>query len=172
MKIFQKFVISGDCNWALWNWKMMKWGSYGSWSARMAWKGGLKGRHVHVSHFPWESDTWNRVKSCSKHGRIHQSTEGAWRSTLDNGGGGGGSAQWVTPVKTPGNDMVADLHFPRFFGTAIKCEIAWRLFPEKHSESRSTCSMQKYRNLKFFLLEFLHCLPKEVISFNKGNGEG
>ena len=26
------------------------------------------------------------------------------------------------------NDMVADLHFPRFFGTAIKCEIA-RRFP-------------------------------------------
>ena len=26
------------------------------------------------------------------------------------------------------NDMVADLHFLRFFGTAIKCEIAWR-FP-------------------------------------------
>ena len=26
------------------------------------------------------------------------------------------------------NDMVADLHFPRFFGTAIKCEIAQR-FP-------------------------------------------
>ena len=25
-------------------------------------------------------------------------------------------------------DMVADLHFPRFFGTAIKCEIA-RRFP-------------------------------------------
>ena len=26
------------------------------------------------------------------------------------------------------NDMVADLHFPRFFGMAIKCEIAQR-FP-------------------------------------------
>ena len=26
------------------------------------------------------------------------------------------------------NDMVADLHFPRFFGMAIKCEIA-RRFP-------------------------------------------
>ena len=26
------------------------------------------------------------------------------------------------------NDMVANLHFPRFFGTAIKCEIA-RRFP-------------------------------------------
>ena len=26
------------------------------------------------------------------------------------------------------NDMLADLHFLRFFGTAIKCEIAWR-FP-------------------------------------------
>ena len=26
------------------------------------------------------------------------------------------------------NDMVADLYFPRFFGTAIKCEIA-RRFP-------------------------------------------
>ena len=26
------------------------------------------------------------------------------------------------------NDTVADLHFPRFFGTAIKCEIA-RRFP-------------------------------------------
>ena len=26
------------------------------------------------------------------------------------------------------NDMVADLHFPLFFGTAIKCEIA-RRFP-------------------------------------------
>ena len=26
------------------------------------------------------------------------------------------------------NDMVADLHFPRFLGTAIKCEIA-RRFP-------------------------------------------
>ena len=24
------------------------------------------------------------------------------------------------------NDMVADLHFPRFFGMAIKCEIARR----------------------------------------------
>ena len=23
-------------------------------------------------------------------------------------------------------DMVADLHFPRFFGTPIQCEIAWR----------------------------------------------
>ena len=26
------------------------------------------------------------------------------------------------------NDMMADLHFPRFFGTAIQCEVA-RRFP-------------------------------------------
>ena len=26
------------------------------------------------------------------------------------------------------NDMVADLHFPWFFGTALQCEIAWH-FP-------------------------------------------
>ena len=34
------------------------------------------------------------------------------------------------------NDMVADLHFLWFFGTAIQCEIAWHFF-EKRSESRS-----------------------------------
>ena len=34
----------------------------------------------------------------------------------------GGHAQWVPAVY-----MVADLHFPRFFGTPIQCEIAWRV---------------------------------------------
>ena len=40
--------------------------------------------------------------------------------------------------------MVVDLHFPRFFGTTIQCEIA-RRFSEKRSESRSQRSMQKYQ---------------------------
>ena len=42
------------------------------------------------------------------------------------------------------NDMVADLHFPRFFGTAIQCEIA-RRFPRSVVKSRSQHSMQKYQ---------------------------
>ena len=41
------------------------------------------------------------------------------------GGGGGPEALSESPWC---NDMVADLHFPRFFGTPIKCEIA-RRFP-------------------------------------------
>ena len=40
-------------------------------------------------------------------------------------GGGGAEALSESPRC---NDMVADLHFPWFFGTAIKCEIA-RRFP-------------------------------------------
>ena len=49
---------------------------------------------------------------------------------------GGGSGWQVTFSQTTDmlsesprcNDMVADLHFPRFFGTPIQCEIA-RRFP-------------------------------------------
>ena len=41
------------------------------------------------------------------------------------------------------NDMVVDLHLPRFFGRVIQCEIA--AFSEKRSESRSQRSMQKYQ---------------------------
>ena len=49
---------------------------------------------------------------------------GLW-VTDDKNRGGGPEALSESPRC---NDMVADLHFPRFFGTAIKCEIV-RRFP-------------------------------------------
>ena len=63
------------------------------------------------------------------------------------------------------NDMVADLHFPRFFGTAIQCS-----FSEKRSESRSQRSMQKYQyfewgstlnlgGFKIIIFQYIICEP-------------
>ena len=59
------------------------------------------------------------------------------------------------------NDMVADLHFPRFFGTAIQCEIARRF---------SQRSMQKYQyfewgltlnldGFKIIIFQYIICEP-------------
>ena len=63
------------------------------------------------------------------------------------------------------NDMVADLHFPRFFGMAIKCEIA-RRFPR----SVAKVGMQKYQyfewgstlnldGFKIIIFQYIICEP-------------
>ena len=49
-------------------------------------------------------------------------------ATHKNGDSGGGWGPEALSESPRCNDMVADLHFRRFFGTAIKCEIA-RRFP-------------------------------------------
>ena len=114
---------------------------------------------VRSDQFVWNQFQW-KCDVC-----IH-----LWRFTvpayLENPGGGGSEALSESPRC---NDMVADLHFPRFFGTAIKCEIA-RRFPRsvvkvglhvqcKNISVSSGVQTLNLDGLKIIIFQYIICEP-------------
>ena len=94
--------------------------------------------------------------------------DGASRATLFKGGGGVEGAEALSESPRC-NDMVADLHFPRFFGTAIKCEIA-RRFPRSvvkvglHVQCKNisiSSGIQPWTStdLKIIIFQYIICEP-------------